>query len=104
MKRQERETVRRCAIYTRVSTEYGLEQEFNSLDNQRGRCHVRGFYLSTAWSGQKSDRGKSMSQRTRCHRPSPQKSPILGECDNAIYDHAQLDLATPLGLSSWNLL
>ena len=26
---------RRCAIYTRVSTEHGLEQEFNSLDNQR---------------------------------------------------------------------
>ena len=25
----------RCAIYTRVSTEQGLEQEFNSLDNQR---------------------------------------------------------------------
>jgi DNA invertase Pin-like site-specific DNA recombinase len=25
----------RCAVYTRVSTEYGLEQEFNSLDNQR---------------------------------------------------------------------
>ena len=25
----------RCAIYTRVSTEYGLEQEFNSLDAQR---------------------------------------------------------------------
>ena len=24
----------RCAIYTRVSTEYGLEQEFNSLDAQ----------------------------------------------------------------------
>ncbi|WP_457107620.1 recombinase family protein [Methylobacterium sp. P5_C11] len=28
-------TLRRCAIYTRVSTEHGLEQEFNSLDNQR---------------------------------------------------------------------
>src|SRR4051794_38195672 len=27
--------VLRCAIYTRVSTEHGLEQEFNSLDNQR---------------------------------------------------------------------
>ena len=26
---------KRCAIYTRVSTEHGLEQEFNSLDNQR---------------------------------------------------------------------
>jgi site-specific DNA recombinase len=25
----------RCAIYTRVSTEHGLEQEFNSVDNQR---------------------------------------------------------------------
>jgi DNA invertase Pin-like site-specific DNA recombinase len=25
----------RCAVYTRVSTECGLEQEFNSLDNQR---------------------------------------------------------------------
>src|SRR3954451_8180669 len=32
-----REPVRalRCAIYTRVSTEHGLEQEFNSLDSQR---------------------------------------------------------------------
>ena len=27
--------VLRCAVYTRVSTEYGLEQEFNSLDAQR---------------------------------------------------------------------
>ena len=26
---------RRCAIYTRVSTDSGLEQDFNSLDNQR---------------------------------------------------------------------
>src|SRR3954449_9489229 len=25
----------RCAIYTRVSTEHGLDQEFNSLENQR---------------------------------------------------------------------
>ncbi|HYA81191.1 MAG TPA: recombinase family protein [Methylocystis sp.] len=25
----------RCAVYTRVSTDQGLEQEFNSLDNQR---------------------------------------------------------------------
>src|SRR6202521_5961579 len=25
----------RCAVHTRVSTEHGLEQEFNSLDNQR---------------------------------------------------------------------
>jgi len=25
----------RCAIYTRKSTEHGLDQEFNSLDAQR---------------------------------------------------------------------
>jgi hypothetical protein len=28
-------SVVRCAIYTRKSTEEGLEQEFNSLDAQR---------------------------------------------------------------------
>ncbi|TXC73751.1 recombinase family protein [Sphingorhabdus soli] len=31
-------TRRRCAIYTRKSTEDGLEQEFNSLDAQRAAC------------------------------------------------------------------
>ena len=35
MKRDERKTTLRCAIYTRVSTDSGLEQDFNSLDNQR---------------------------------------------------------------------
>ncbi len=28
----------RCAVYTRKSTEEGLEQEFNSLDAQREAC------------------------------------------------------------------
>ena len=28
----------RCAIYTRKSTEVGLEQDFNSLDAQREAC------------------------------------------------------------------
>lgn len=31
-------TLKRCAIYTRKSTEDGLEQEFNSLDAQREAC------------------------------------------------------------------
>jgi len=35
MKRDERKVARRCAVYTRVSTDSGLEQDFNSLDNQR---------------------------------------------------------------------
>jgi site-specific DNA recombinase len=28
----------RCAIYTRVSTDQGLEQDFNSLDAQYEKC------------------------------------------------------------------
>ena len=35
MRPPETKNVLRCAVYTRVSTEYGLEQEFNSLDAQR---------------------------------------------------------------------
>jgi site-specific DNA recombinase len=35
MKQDERKAVLRCAVYTRVSTDSGLEQDFNSLDNQR---------------------------------------------------------------------
>ena len=33
----------RCAIYTRKSTEEGLEQEFNSLDAQResGQAYIQ---------------------------------------------------------------
>jgi hypothetical protein len=30
----------RCAIYTRVSTEHGLDMEFNSLDAQREACEA----------------------------------------------------------------
>ena len=33
-------TLRRCAVYTRKSTEDGLEQEFNSLDAQREACEA----------------------------------------------------------------
>ena len=34
------EKVLRCAIYTRKSTEHGLELEFNSLDAQRDACEA----------------------------------------------------------------
>ena len=33
--------VRRCAVYTRKSSEEGLEQDFNSLHAQRGIPPVR---------------------------------------------------------------
>src|SRR6202162_86405 len=69
MKRQDRKTVLRCAIYTRVSTEHGLEQEFNSLDNQReaseayvkSQAHegwklIRTHYADGGYSGGSMDR------------------------------------------------
>ncbi len=40
---------RRCAIYTRKSTEDGLEQDFNSLDAQREACEA--FVLSQKSEG-----------------------------------------------------
>jgi hypothetical protein len=39
----------RCAIYTRKSTEEGLEQEFNSLDAQREACEA--YILSQKHEG-----------------------------------------------------
>jgi site-specific DNA recombinase len=37
----------RCAIYTRVSTDQGLEQDFNSLDAQRDAAEA---YIRSAWT------------------------------------------------------
>jgi DNA invertase Pin-like site-specific DNA recombinase len=42
----------RCAIYTRKSTEEGLEQQFNSLDNQRLACE--NYIMSQAGEGWES--------------------------------------------------
>jgi site-specific DNA recombinase len=42
---------RRCAIYTRKSSEEGLEQSFNSLDAQREACGA--YILSQAHEGWK---------------------------------------------------
>jgi site-specific DNA recombinase len=42
----------RCAIYTRKSTEHGLEQEFNSLDAQREACEA--YVRSQASQGWKA--------------------------------------------------
>jgi site-specific DNA recombinase len=39
MKAEDRKILR-CAIYTRKSTEHGLDQEFNSLDAQREACEA----------------------------------------------------------------
>jgi site-specific DNA recombinase len=41
--------IRRCAIYTRKSSEEGLEQDFDSLHAQRGACEA--FIRSQAGEG-----------------------------------------------------
>ena len=54
MKREGRKASLHCAIYTRVSTENGLEQEFNSLDNQReaSEAYIRSLAIagSNCWN------------------------------------------------------
>ena len=45
----EQKPVMRCAIYTRKSSEEGLEQSFNSLDAQREACEA--FILSQRQEG-----------------------------------------------------
>jgi hypothetical protein len=56
----------RCAIYTRKSSEEGLEQDFNSLDAQREACDA--FILSPA-------RVETADWRT--------KASLATRCDNA---------------------
>jgi hypothetical protein len=64
----------RCAIYTRVSTDQGLEQDFNSLDAQydasqayiRSQAHagwtlLRGKYDDGGFSGGNTDRPQGPS-------------------------------------------
>ena len=50
MKWDERKIALRCAVYTRVSTNSGLEQDFNSLDNQREASEA--YVKSQAHEGQ----------------------------------------------------
>ena len=46
---QPRPATRRCAVYTRKSSEEGLEQNFNSLHAQREACEA--FIRSQAGEG-----------------------------------------------------
>ena len=49
----------RCAIYTRKSTEEGLEMEFNSLDAQREACEAYiASQKSEGWVGLRDRRSR----------------------------------------------
>jgi DNA invertase Pin-like site-specific DNA recombinase len=88
MRSERSKTALRCAVYTRVSTEHGLEQEFNSLDNQReaSEAYVKsqahegwklirtryddGGYSAARWRGSPREaagrRSRSPDRRDRC--------------------------------------
>ncbi len=59
MKRVERKIALRCAVYTRVSTNSGLEQDFNSLDNQREASEA--YIKSQAHEGDGSSSANAMT-------------------------------------------
>jgi DNA invertase Pin-like site-specific DNA recombinase len=68
----------RCAIYTRKSSEEGLEQSFNSLDAQREACEA--YILSQKSEGWKAlpalydDGGFSGTNRSRASTTSDWRS------------------------------
>ena len=56
-------TLRRCAIYTRKSSEEGLEQNFNSLHAQREACEA--FIKSQTSEGWRLVKTHSMTAGSR---------------------------------------
>ena len=95
MRSERGKTMLRCAVYTRVSTEHGLEQEFNSLDNQReaseayikSQAHegwklIRAHYDDGGYSGGSMDRPSPQEAAGRCSR-SP-TSPSWSNCSTPI--------------------
>jgi hypothetical protein len=53
----------RCAIYTRKSSEEGLEQSFNSLDAQREACQAYRAEHSVSQPGSKAPLLSGRSER-----------------------------------------
>src|SRR5215207_7928180 len=64
----------RSAVYTRVSTEYGLEQEFNSLDAQResSEAYVKS-QAHEGWRGLPSHYNDAGFSGGSLNRPALQK-------------------------------
>jgi hypothetical protein len=61
----------RCAIYTRKSSEEGLEQEFNSLQAQREACEA--FIVQPLWDAVQAQLASNAAERnssTRHRQPS----------------------------------
>ena len=73
---------RRCAIYTRKSSEEGLEQEFNSLAAQREACEAyicsqqhEGWLLARTCYDDGGFSGTAIWSDLRCNTCSPISGP-----------------------------
>jgi site-specific DNA recombinase len=56
----------RAAVYTRKSSDEGLDQEFNSLDAQHEACSA--YIASQRHEGWKKFRGSNTVNVTKCYR------------------------------------
>src|SRR5260370_1200568 len=80
-----RPTIRRCAIYTRKSSEEGLEQNFNSLHAQREACEA--FIKSQAgegWRLVKTHYDDGGLSGATMERPALQQ--LMADIDNRLVD------------------
>lgn len=76
---------KRCAIYTRKSTEEGLEQEFNSLDAQGESCAA--YILSQAGEGwENADRIYSDGGISGGHMKRPGLKALLADVEAGLID------------------
>ena len=61
----------RCAIYTRVSTDHGLDQEFNSLDAQYDAASA--YIKSQAHAGWTLIRSRERPKQSTPAKPDPRR-------------------------------
>ena len=91
-------TLKRCAIYTRKSTEEGLEQSFNSLDAQSEACAA--YIVSQAHEGWEeihehyADGGWSGGNMTLAELPTNQEFALVVTRRNAAGVHEVVALVS----------
>lgn len=73
----------RCAVYTRVSTDAGLGQEFNSLDAQHEASSA--YIRSQAHAGWTTVKNRTMMAGSQVDRPS---GPRCSDCSTTSGDTA----------------
>ena len=89
----------RCAIYTRVSTDHGLEQDFNSLDAQHdaAQAYIRSQKLVTRISVLSTLLGGGQTTERLFVRISIETHKTSPDFDQAAADNAKNRIKQALG-------